>query len=119
MQNNQTHLAEEIRAEYSEKKRTKLDELFELDRKVKRPAEIFAFVFGTIGALVMGFGMCLAMKVIGDMMALGIVIGVVGIAMVSVNYFIYKMIINRGKKEYGDKILALTDEILSESKENA
>lgn len=116
MNNNQTHLAESIRAEYEEKKRTKLDELMELDRKVKRPAEIFAFVFGTIGALVLGFGMCLAMKVLGDMMALGIVIGVVGIAMVSVNYFIYKMIINRGKKEYGKRILALTEEIIGEEK---
>lgn len=116
MNNNQTHLAEAIRAEYEEKKRTKLDELMELDRKVKLPAEIFAFVFGTIGALVLGFGMCLAMKVIGDMMALGIVVGVVGIAMVSVNYFIYKMIINRGKKEYGERILALTEEIIGEEK---
>lgn len=116
MNNNQMHLAEEIRDEYTEKKRTKLDELMELDRKVKRPAEIFAFIFGTIGSLVLGFGMCLAMKVIGDMMALGIVIGVVGIAMVTANYFLYKMIINRGKKEYGDKILALTEEILSAEK---
>lgn len=116
MENKDTQFAASIRAEYEERRETKVDELKALDRKVKRPAEIFAFIFGTIGALVLGFGMCLAMKVIGDMMALGIVVGVVGIAMVSVNYFIYKMIINRGKKEYGERILALTEEIIGEEK---
>ena len=79
MYKNESKIAAAIREEYTEKKPNKLGELVELDRKVKRPAEIFAYSFGTVGSLVLGAGMCLAMKVIGNMMPLGIVIGAVGI----------------------------------------
>ena len=103
---------EKIRNQYTQAEATKLDELKALDRKVKRPASIFAYVFGTIGALVLGTGMCLAMKIIGNAMALGIVIGLVGILMVSVNYFIYKKILSSRKKKYQEKVLSLTDELL-------
>ena len=62
------------------------------------------------------------MKVIGTTlsfaMPLGICVGLVGIAMVSVNYFIYKKMAKNGKKKYGAEILKLTDEILNETKEN-
>lgn len=110
----QNKIAENIREQYTEKKKTKLHDLLELDRKVKRPAEIFAYVFGVIGALVLGLGMCLAMEVIGDMMIVGIVIGVVGIAMVSANYFLYAKILASRKSKYAGEILALSNEILGE-----
>ena len=66
-----------------------------------------------IGALVLGVGLCLAMKVIGDLMALGIVIGIVGIAMVSVNYLIYRAILKSRKKKYADQVMALSDALLN------
>ena len=87
-------LVEKIKSEYSAKGevQSQLDELKALDKKVKTPANIFAYTYGIIGTLVLGFGMCLAMKVIGDLMALGIVIGVVGIAMVCTTYPIFSKI---------------------------
>ncbi len=105
---------EKIRNQYTEREKTKLDELKSLDRKVKRPASIFAYVFGAIGALVLGTGMCLAMKIIGDFMALGIVIGLVGIAMVSLTYPIYKGILQSRKKKYSSQILEISDELLND-----
>ena len=54
-----------IRASYTEKEMSKLDELKALDKKVKRPAQIFAYVYGSLSSLVLGTGMCFAMKVIG------------------------------------------------------
>jgi hypothetical protein len=93
--------------------RTKLDELKALDRKVKVPAEIFAYSFGTASSLVLGTGMCLAMKVIGDMMILGIGIGLVGIALVTANYFLYKKILKARKQKYAKKILQLSDALLN------
>ncbi len=104
---------ERIRAQYAPVQKTKLDELKELDKRVKRPANIFAYTFGTIGALVLGTGMCLAMKVIGNMMPLGIVIGLVGIGMVSVNYLAYQKILRSRKKKYAKEIFALSDELLN------
>ena len=114
MNNYEQVKVEHIRQQYMEQKPTKLDVLKELDKKVKRPAQIFTYTFGTIGSLVLGTGMCLAMKIIGDMMALGIVVGVVGIAMVSVNYPLYKKILNSRKKKYGKEIIELSNELLHE-----
>ena len=85
-----TQIVEKIQNDYTEKQTTKLDELVALDKRVKKPAQIFAYIFGTIGALILGTGMCLAMEIIGESMIAGIAIGLVGIGMVSVNYLLYK-----------------------------
>lgn len=103
---------EKIRSQYAKKEITELDKLKELDKNVKRPARIFAYAFGIIGSLILGTGMCFAMKVIGDFMILGIIIGLVGIAIVSVNYPIYKAILKSRKAIYGKEILELSDGIL-------
>lgn len=121
--NDQEFLVQKIRTQYTEKENTQLDSLKALDKKVKKPANVFAYTFGTIGALVLGSGMSLAMNVIepgtyggmtiGDNMMLpGIITGLVGIAMVSVNYPIYKSILNSRRNKYADKIIALSDEIM-------
>ena len=101
-----------IRAEYEERTPDRLSELEALDRKIRRPANVFAYAFGAFGALVLGTGMCLAMKVIGSSVPLGIVIGCVGIAMVSADYSIYRCILRAAKKKNAAKILSLSDEIL-------
>lgn len=90
-------------------------DLRKLDARAKRPAAIFTYTFGIAAALVLGIGMCLAMKVIGDgstaMMVLGIVIGLVGIACMSVNYPLYKKFLAKGKQKYAYDIMQLAKEI--------
>ena len=103
-----------LRDEYTEHGETKLDSLKRMDRRIKRPAEIFAYTFGIAGTLILGTGMCLAMKVIGNLASLGIAIGLVGIAMVVVNYFIYRHILTSRKKKYGARIIALSNELLGD-----
>lgn len=114
---NETTIIERIRASYEERKTTKLDELKALDKKVKRPAKIFSYVFGTLSSLVLGTGMSLAMKVIGTNLSfalpLGIGVGVLGILLLSVNYPIYKAILNRRKKKYEKQIIQLSDSLLN------
>ncbi len=100
---------EKLKEEYEIKIETGLDEAKRLDRKAKLPCYIFAYSFGIIGALVLGIGMCLAMKVIGDgsslFIALGIIIGIIGIIMVSINYPIYQKILRNRKEKYASSIL--------------
>lgn len=107
--------AEAMVNEYSPKDTSKVLALRKLDRKAKAPANIFAYCFGIAMALVLGIGMCLAMEVIGNgsafMMALGIIIGIIGIAGISVNYPIYKKLLNSGKKKYAFEIMQLAKEI--------
>lgn len=104
---------EKIRNNYTEKEITKLDELKALDKKVKSPAQIFAYVYGSLSSLVLGTGMCLAMKVIGNHMGLGIIIGLVGIALTLSTYPIYNKILNKRKSKYKNQILELSNSLLN------
>ena len=105
---------EKIRSSYTEKPISKLDELRVLNKKVEKPAKIFAYIFGIIGALVLGIGMCLAMpEVIEGYMPLGIAVGVVGIIMVGLNYYIYKAMLMSRRNKHKDEVLTLSDEILN------
>ncbi len=116
IQTQQTY-AEKLRAQYLPPKENKLETLRRLDKKVKRPAKVFSYIFGTVSALVLGAGMCLAMGVIGAsvpvLMPVGIAVGCVGIALCIANYFIYKGILRSRKKRYGAEVLALSDELLN------
>ena len=111
-------IAEKIASEYAPKATSKLTALKKLDRKAKQPAEIFAYTFGIICSLIMGTGMSFAMGVIGEdsivTMIIGIIVGLVGIFGVSINYFIYKKLLVKGKLKYGSDITRLAKEIADE-----
>ena len=109
--------AEQIATEYAPKQTSKVKALKKLDAKAKNPAKIFAFTFGIASSLVLGTGMSLAMGVIGGaplMMAVGIVVGCLGIVGVSVNYAIYKKILTKSKEKYAADIIMLAKEIANE-----
>lgn len=116
----QEFLVQKIRTQYTEKRYTKLDELKALDKKVKRPAEVFAYVFGTVSALIMGSGMSLVMTDISEIvgisnpMASGIVIGVIGMLTAIINYPLYKGILNSRRRKYAGEIIALSDKIMKD-----
>jgi hypothetical protein len=102
-----------------EKESTELDELRELDAKVKRPANVFGYTFGSVSAVIMGAGMSLVMTDIGATVGIasalipGIVIGVVGLGMTLLTYPLYKKILNSRKNKYGAEIIKLSDKIMN------
>ena len=110
--------AEKIASEYAPKETRKVVALRKLDNRAKRPADIFAYSFGIAMTLLLGVGMCLSMKVIGDgstmLMVLGVVAGLIGIGGVSVNYLIYKRIREKSMKKYAADILTLAGQIAEE-----
>ena len=108
--------AEKLINEYSTKETTKLDELKALDKKVKSPAKTFAYIFGSVGSLILGTGMCLAMQIIGGstlLMILGIVIGIIGIAMVSATYPLFLRVLSSRKSKYAGEIIKKSNELLN------
>ncbi len=117
--NDQDFIVQKIRTQYMEKQSTELDELRALDTKVKRPANVFAYIFGSVSAIIMGAGMSLVMTDIGqtlglgDAMIPGIAIGVVGLALALVNYPIYKGILNSRKQKYADWIIKLSEKLMN------
>ena len=114
----QEFIVQKIRTQYTEKQHTELDELKALDTKVKKPAHVFAYNYGSLSAIVMGSGMSLVMTEIGTMIGLratmvpGIVIGVVGMVMALTTYPIYKKMLNNRKKKFAPQIMELSDRLM-------
>jgi len=75
------------------------EEMFEnindLQKAKTLGASIFAYIFGCIAVLILGGGMSLIMTVANSIPATvgGIVLGVAGLALCSVNYLIYKKLV--------------------------
>ena len=117
--NDQEFLVQKIRTQYTEKQHTELDELKALDAKVKKPANVFAYTYGCVSAVIMGAGMSLVMTDIGATIGItsalvpGILVGVVGLGMALLTYPMYKGILNSRKKKYGAEILSLSDKIMN------
>ena len=107
--------AEQLANEYASKDASKVVALRKLDKKAKLPANVFAYTFGVVSALVTGVGMYLSMNIIGGgttaMFALGVIVGILGLIGVSVNYPIYKKLLAEGKKKYAFEIIELAREI--------
>mgnify|MGYP003419171616 FL=1 len=118
--NDQEFLVQKIRSEYTEKEHTQLDELKALDAKVKRPANVFAYVFGSLSAIIMGSGMSLVMTDLGetlgmgDAMVPGVIIGVIGLVLALVNYPLYKKMLGSRKEKYAEQIIKLSDKLMEE-----
>lgn len=115
--NDKEYLVQKIRTQYTEQEHTELDALVALDKKVKAPVNAFAYIVGSVSALVMGAGMSLIMTNIGETVGLadpmlpGIVIGLVGMAMAIVNYPVYRKMMICRRKKYAEQIIALSERV--------
>lgn len=103
--------AESIAKDYAPKDNSKIVALRKLDNRAKLPDTIFTYSCGIISSLVFGTGMCLAMKVIGNSMVLGIIIGIIGLIGCGVNYPIYKRMLEKDKAKYAYEIVELARQI--------
>ena len=101
-------------------KEDKMETLRRLDEGVTRKATVTSLVFGIVGALIMGIGMSLAMTDIGGIiginsafaMIIGVIIGIVGIVLVSVAYPVYNRIIKKEREKIAPEIIRVTDELM-------
>lgn len=109
-----------IREKYAPKEEDKMARLRRLDQGVLRKAQTVSLIFGIVGVLILGLGMSFAMSELGEIlgshrdmaMLIGVLIGVVGIAMVSLAYPIYRVILKRERRKIAPEILRLTDELI-------
>ena len=116
--NDQEFLVQKIRTQYTEKEHTQLDALKELDAKVKRPANVFAYVSGSISAIIMGCGMSLVMTDIGTRLGMsetlvpGVLIGVAGMVLAIVNYPMHKKLLTSRRRKYANQIIELSNKLM-------
>lgn len=99
-----------IREKYCPAEPDKMEQLRRLDAGVTQKGSVLSLVIGVIGALVLGVGMCCCL--VWDEFFWGIIIGVVGIALVALGYPVYVYITKRERQKVAPEILRLADELM-------
>lgn len=99
-----------IREKYIPKEADKLEQLRQLDESVTKKGTFVSLIVGIIGTLVLGTGMSCCMVWTGYFL-LGIIIGIIGIGMVSIAYPLYKHITEKERKKIAPEIIRLSDEL--------
>lgn len=114
-----TVYAERIAEEYAPKGESKVVRLKKLDEKVKRPARLFSYIFGSISAILAGSGMSMVMTDFGPKgtpgLVIGIILGVIGFALCGINYPIYSKILKIRKQKHAFEIIELAKDITKEN----
>jgi len=101
-----------IRSKYIPKEENKMEQLRRLDASASKKATTYAIIVGVIGALILGTGMSCCMVWTDMLLIPGIVIGVIGMAVVAVAYPLYNRVLKKERDRIAPEILRLTDELM-------
>lgn len=101
-----------IRKKYAPAEEDKLSLLKQMDADVYRKASMIPIIVGVIGTLFLGVGMCCTMVWQGGLFIPGIVIGIVGIIVISLAYPLYNRTLKREREKIAPEILRLSDELM-------
>lgn len=101
-----------IRQKYVPKEEDKMELLRRLDRSVYEKGTMVSIIVGVVGSLILGVGMCCCIVWQGIWFIPGILVGLIGIAVVAVAYPIYNHIIKKEREKIAPEIIRLTDELL-------
>lgn len=102
---------EAIRKKYLPEEEDKMEQLRKLDRQAARKGTITAIVVGVLGCLLLGVGMCCTMEWMDRWFVQGIVIGVIGIALIAAAYPLFNRITRKEREKLAPQILKLADEL--------
>ena len=101
-----------IRNKYLPPKEDKMEELRNLDAGVTKKATIWAILIGVVGILIFGGGMSCTLAMGQGMFIPGIVIGLVGFAVMGFALPAYKMAEKKEREKIAPRILALAEELM-------
>ncbi len=106
-----------IREKYLPKEENKMECLRALDSSAGKKATIVSIIIGVFGTLIMGLGMSLLMSDFGDLLGntalpVGIVLGAVGIAILTIAYPLYNRILRKEREKIAPEIIRLSDELM-------
>ena len=100
-----------IRKKYLPPEEDKMEQLRRLDRSSTRKGTIVSIIVGVAGCLLLGVGMCCTMVWMERLFIPGVVIGVVGIAVVAAAYPLFNAITKKERERLAPQILKLTEEL--------
>ena len=102
---------EKIRKKYLPKEDDKMELLRQLDRDVTKPGTIWSIIIGMIGCLIFGLGLCCTLVWADTLFVPGIIVGIIGMAIMGAAVPVYKKITEKQKEKLAPQILALTEEL--------
>ncbi len=108
---NQQEEIKKIRDKYLPKEADKMEQLRRLDKSATEKGTTISLIAGIIGTLILGIGMCCCL-VWTDLFIPGIIIGVAGIAVVSIAYPLYNYVTKKEREKIAPEIIRLTDELM-------
>ena len=91
-----------------------LELLRKLDKSSTRKSTIVSIAMGAAGCLTMGIGMCCTMVWAAAMFLPGIIIGVIGIAMMAAAYPVYVHITKRERARIAPQVLDIIEKLSKE-----
>lgn len=100
-----------IREKYVPKEADKMEQLRRLDESVTKKGTVISLVVGIIGTLILGTGMSMCM-VWTELFVSGIIVGITGIAAVSLAYPLYSYVTKKEREKIAPEIIRLTDELM-------
>lgn len=101
-----------IREKYVVQEEDKMEQLRRLDQSVTQKSTMYSIVVGVMGALIMGIGMCCCMVWQGIWFIPGIIVGIIGMALVGCAYPVYNHITQKEREKIAPEIIRLTDELM-------
>ena len=108
---------ENIRKKYLPKEEDKMEQLRKLHNSTTQTAKAWSIALGTVGTLIMGIGMSLAMSDFGNIlgafaMVVGIIVGVIGMVLLALAYPVYNRVLKKERARIAPEILRLTEELM-------
>ena len=102
-----------IREKYASptKEETSMEQLRRMDASATKPGTIASLAVGIGGTLMLGLGMTCIMEWTAYFL-LGIVLGLVGIALMVAAWPLYKRVTAKRRKKLAPKIMRITDELI-------
>ena len=101
-----------IRSKYEAPQEDKMAYLCRLDESAVKKGTMLSIVLGVIGTLILGVGMCCVLVWQNVWFVPGIIIGMVGLIVLSLAYPVYMKVTKKEREKIAPEIMRLTDELL-------
>ena len=101
-----------IRRKYMPQEENKMERLRRLDQRATDRATVAALAVGFIGAMILGLGMSCCMVWANKWFVPGIVLGLLGFAVLGAAYPLYNRTLKKERERIAPEILRLTDELM-------
>jgi len=102
----------QIRSKYMPKEEDKMERLRKLDRSVTMKGTMYSIIVGVVGTLILGAGMSLALVWGDTLFVLGIIVGIIGLAVLAVAYPLFQKITKQEREKIAPEIIKLTEELM-------